>query len=287
MDCINIQEKLSAYLDGIISPEENRLVEEHLKQCPKCSKFLADIKKTVAHIQNLDEVEPPPWFTLQVKNKIKAEVVKKKSIFRKLFFPLHIKVPLQAAATVLIAITSVYIFKTIEPETSLVPAESRVPYVSEGRRSSLPQESLREDNALLRGMNKGQDIPPPYPLRNDFTGRPQESTDREITKPETERSDLITERSTEKRGLTVRLTIHVKKRETAEIKIRNILTQLGGKVIKIEFFGSKNILTAKLGSEKIKEMIEKLTPLGIVKKKGTEDFGKDDVKIEIEIKKVL
>lgn len=283
MDCVNIQEKISAYLDGIISPEENRLVKEHLKQCPKCSKFLADIKKTVAHIQNLDEVDPPPWFTLQVMNKIKAAVVEKKSIFRKLFFPLQIKVPLQAAATVLIAIAAVYIFKTIQPETSLVPAGNRVPYVSEGRRSSLPQESLREDNALLKGMNKGQDIPPSYHLRNDVTGHPKESTDREISKPETERSGLIAERLAEKRGLIVRLTMHVKEIETAEIKIRNILTQLGGKVIKIEFFGSKNILTAKLGSERIKEMIEKLKPLGIVKKKGTENFGKGDVKIEIEI----
>jgi hypothetical protein len=134
MDCNNIQEKFSAYLEGIASSEEKAVIDEHLRSCQKCGETLADLKKTLEYIQSLEDVEAPQWLTQKVMAKVKAEAEPKKGIFQKLFYPLHIKLSIEAVATVLIAIAAIYIFKTIQPDMKFVKAPS------EGRPHILSQE---------------------------------------------------------------------------------------------------------------------------------------------------
>jgi hypothetical protein len=124
MDCNNIQEKLSAYLEGITSSEEKAVIDEHLRSCQKCGETFADLKKTLEYIQSLEDVEAPQWLTQKVMAKVKAEAEPKKGIFQKIFYPLHIKLPIEAVATVLIAVTAIYIFKTIQPDMKFAKAPS-------------------------------------------------------------------------------------------------------------------------------------------------------------------
>ena len=124
MECNKVQEKLSALIDGILSQDEKMLVEEHLKSCEKCREVLSELKKTIGHIKNQEEIEPPSWLTQKVMVKIRAEAAPKKGLFEKLFYPLHIKLPLGAVATIAIAVTTSYIFKSIQPEIQLANAPS-------------------------------------------------------------------------------------------------------------------------------------------------------------------
>src|SRR3990170_3442086 len=124
MNCQDIQQKLSAYAEGIFSPEEKILIEEHLKSCLKCQESLADLRKTIDYVHRLEDVEPPTWLTQKVMAKIKAEAQPKKGIFQKLFYPLHIKLPIEAVAVIFIAVTALYIFKSIQPEIKLAQAPS-------------------------------------------------------------------------------------------------------------------------------------------------------------------
>ena len=94
MECKGIKEKLCAYLEGIVSPEEKRIIEEHLPSCPECRKNLADLKKAGELVKDLAEVEPPAWFTQKIMSRIRAEEEKKKGLWQKLFYPLHIKIPI-------------------------------------------------------------------------------------------------------------------------------------------------------------------------------------------------
>jgi len=41
MDCLQVQDRLSAYLDGELPAELRRQVEEHLEACPACREELA------------------------------------------------------------------------------------------------------------------------------------------------------------------------------------------------------------------------------------------------------
>src|SRR4030043_1569520 len=124
MNCQDIQQKLSAYAEGIVPPEEKILIEEHLKSCPKCNESLASLRKTIDYVHSVEDVEPPAWLTQKVMAKIKTEVQPKKKIIQKLFYPLHIKLPLEAVITALVAVITIYIFKTIQPDMKLAQAPS-------------------------------------------------------------------------------------------------------------------------------------------------------------------
>lgn len=125
MECDKIQEQLSAYLDNALSTAEKSVVVDHLSSCPKCRKALTDMKMTVSSVKGLDEIIPPPWLTQKIMNRVKAErKLTKKNLWQKLFYPLHIKLPIEAVGIFLVSITALYVFKSMEPELKSVMAPS-------------------------------------------------------------------------------------------------------------------------------------------------------------------
>lgn len=116
MDCSDINEKLSAYIDDELSAEERAAVGEHIKTCSRCGLALEELKKTVAHTRNIEEVEPPPWLANKIMQQVREEAEQEKGIIRKLFFPLRIKIPIQVAATLAVCVVAFIVFKSIEPE---------------------------------------------------------------------------------------------------------------------------------------------------------------------------
>ena len=124
MECNDIQEKLSDYMEAVLSAEDKVLIDEHLKGCQKCREALADLKMTMEHIQSLDEVQPPAWLTQRVMARIREEAEAKKGILHRLFYPPHIKLPIEAVAVIAIALVSVYIFKAMQPEMQLAKARN-------------------------------------------------------------------------------------------------------------------------------------------------------------------
>jgi Putative zinc-finger/Predicted integral membrane protein (DUF2275) len=112
MDCGRVREKLGEYMDGAAGATQKRMIEEHLSLCRECSSALADLRKTVDRLGTLEDIEPPPWLPQRVMAQIRAE--KKTSLLRRLFNSLVVKVPIRAAATVLIAVTTIYLVRTIQ-----------------------------------------------------------------------------------------------------------------------------------------------------------------------------
>jgi len=127
MECKTIREKLSAFCEGTVSPEEKGLIGEHLSGCPSCSMVLRDLEKTEVLVKGLEQVEPPPWLKQKVMTRIRTEEEAKKNILQKLFYPLHVKIPIEALATVLIAVVAIYMFRAIEPEMKHIQSPSSGP----------------------------------------------------------------------------------------------------------------------------------------------------------------
>ncbi len=117
----------------------------------------------------LKDVEPPAWLTQKVMAKIKAEVQPKKRIIQKLFYPLHIKLPLEAVVTALIAVITIYIFKTMQPEMKLAQAPSEHETVIARSPSKVDDEAIsKEKIAAPLARNERKKLPPPshlWPLR--------------------------------------------------------------------------------------------------------------------------
>lgn len=144
MECSQVQKRLSAYLEGSLSPEEQALVEKHLKPCEKCSQSLLELKRTLEHLQGLPEVEPPPWLAERVMARVRSEPEARRGIWQILFHPIHIKVPLEAAGVIAIAVTTIYLFKAMQPAMRLSQEpleEIRPPAVSEVAKPPIPPES--------------------------------------------------------------------------------------------------------------------------------------------------
>jgi hypothetical protein len=116
MTCNEIENRLPAYLEESLSPEEGKSIAEHLASCPRCSRAYADMKRTEQLVHGLGEVEPPPFFEQRIMAQVREEAGRKQGILRRLFYPLHIKIPIQALATLLVAILAIYVYRTGEPD---------------------------------------------------------------------------------------------------------------------------------------------------------------------------
>ena len=116
MTCKEIEDLLPGMIDGALPEADKKAIESHLATCAACGKALADLRTSDARVKSLEEVEPPAWLKTRVMARVREEAGQKEGIFRKLFYPLHVKVPIQALATVLIAVVAWNVYKTGEPE---------------------------------------------------------------------------------------------------------------------------------------------------------------------------
>lgn len=58
-------ERLSAYLDGQVTPQERREVESHLRTCPQCAWELETLRRTVSLLHQVRKVAVPRPLTLR------------------------------------------------------------------------------------------------------------------------------------------------------------------------------------------------------------------------------
>jgi hypothetical protein len=115
-DRLTNEEKLVAYIEGILSEEERLLVEEQLKGSREVRETLSDLRKTIQLLQSPDVVEPPNWFTEKTISRVREEAHQKMGIFERFFPPIHINVPIGVFAVIVLVVVSFLIYKSYQPE---------------------------------------------------------------------------------------------------------------------------------------------------------------------------
>jgi anti-sigma factor RsiW len=162
MRCEETQDRLSAYLEGELEPAERRTLEVHLEECVRCRQELALLQRTVSTLQSLEVIEVPPRLTAAIQADVGArEQFSWRRLASRLFFPLHIKLPLEAMALVLVTLGVVYVYRSA-PELAQAPRpqavterESRnktAPGVGE-RRGDLQEHAARKRSAEKFGAS--------------------------------------------------------------------------------------------------------------------------------------
>ncbi len=73
MQCQQVQELLSTYLDGMLMPSELEKVKEHLQKCRECNSELDFLNYVVKLVHQLPAVEPPKSFRADLMEKIIKE----------------------------------------------------------------------------------------------------------------------------------------------------------------------------------------------------------------------
>jgi anti-sigma factor RsiW len=103
--CQDIQPDLSAYFDGELAPPQRAEVEAHLASCRRCQEELAELKTLAAGVAALPKLGPAPQFLVEVHRKISRGDKPEPMTWREyLFRPVWLKVPLEAAALIAIAV---------------------------------------------------------------------------------------------------------------------------------------------------------------------------------------
>lgn len=120
MTCKEIDNLLPAYEEDLLPPGEKEVVEAHLAACERCRRSLADLRRAQELVRGLDEVEPPPFFEERIMSRVRQEAGEKRGFLRRLFYPLHIKIPIQALATVLVAVLAFHLYQQGDPEMKRV-----------------------------------------------------------------------------------------------------------------------------------------------------------------------
>ena len=70
MKCRQVQNKLSAFQDGELRPQERQRVSDHLEGCPACRERYAEMEKVWQALGDLKEILPEPEFYGQLVKKI-------------------------------------------------------------------------------------------------------------------------------------------------------------------------------------------------------------------------
>lgn len=73
MECKKYSELISAYVDGMLSPQEQEKLMAHLKVCETCSEEMSALKQMKALLEQIEEPELPNEFHEELMKRIKQE----------------------------------------------------------------------------------------------------------------------------------------------------------------------------------------------------------------------
>jgi anti-sigma factor RsiW len=164
MTCKEIEDQLPGMIDGALPETEKKRIEAHLETCASCRKAFADLRMSDERVKSLEEVEPPPWLKTRVMARVREEAEQKEGFLRKFFYPLHIKVPIQALATVLIAVVAWNVYKTGEPEfRQMAPPLTTVREVPQVQAPPVPAAGKAKRDESPAAREKKAFAPPPAP----------------------------------------------------------------------------------------------------------------------------
>ncbi|HPD58318.1 MAG TPA: DUF2275 domain-containing protein [Smithellaceae bacterium] len=313
-NCKDMENKISLYLDNVLSAADKQAVEKHLKSCPQCVKALADMQKVKAMTGKLSEVEPPPWFKQKVMARVRAEA-EKKNFAEKWFYPLRVKVPVQVFATIFIVVAAVYIyragneqFKEVMPSAATAPMmEEQLPLKKDlpGKEKELAAVKGREADAACVGKSCKVDgkvlydraeekLLPSASGKADIAASPApiQAADKDAAAEVFKTKSPTFRTSMEKSGSSVGLTqensliiIRTSEVQHAVAQVEKILAEYSAAKISKQSTEAKIIFKAEISKEKLKDLIEKLKTTGAIEDKVAADIdAAQQVPVVIEIR---
>jgi anti-sigma factor RsiW len=165
----HIEERLSDYLDGLLTPEERHEFDMHANSCESCSQLVASISHVVSDMHSMVQIETPPRLVYAILNQTLGPREAKQSRFaglrdllRGLTTARFAYYGISVAATLLVLLTAsgislrkpklsdlspVNVYRNVDRQAHLVYARS-TKFVSDLRVVYEIQSRLNKDNEL-------------------------------------------------------------------------------------------------------------------------------------------
>ncbi len=303
MECENIKKKFSDYLDDLLSADERKHADEHLRSCPECSHALEELRKTVALTQGLEDVEPPPWLEQKVMAKVREGERRTEGLLQRLLFPVNSRFPVEILATIAIAVTALFVFRSVEPDLEKISQDQATVQGERDRVASDNKADAEKERILLKkNINQLPRTAAPA-KRKMFMKIPgiRAETKEAPYKP----AVLAEEEMQGDQGMelnegipafapgavgtsaaekeSIDITVYVDNLKVSTDRIKEMIKGLKGKIVKTEDFEDKEIVTVVVDFNKINSVINELKILGEIK--GKEIVREDlDGKVEMKIR---
>lgn len=102
MDCERVQDSLSDFLEGSLPEIEQAGVTAHLAECLPCKAVKEGLEETLLLLRSLPPRQAPPDLLEGIRRRLAQEETPPEALWKKLFLPAHIKIPLEAAAAIVL-----------------------------------------------------------------------------------------------------------------------------------------------------------------------------------------
>ena len=158
---------LSPYVDEALSVDERARIDAHLQDCSECRGELDRFRQTLTLLHRLDPPRAPVGFVDRVLAQARPLPWYRRWLAR-VFLPLPVKLPIEAAALVMLSIGAVYLFQ-------------RTPELRQAAREETPQATVRSETRTS---------PPPASSPEGFRARSVErglQAEPESDKPKVQR----------------------------------------------------------------------------------------------------
>lgn len=103
MDCREVRERLSEYIDEVLDRGTASRIGRHLEGCADCTDVYASMTNLIGHMREMDVVDEPADLLDNVKTRLDSRFSWDR-LWRRLFSPPAVKLPIGAAAAALVAL---------------------------------------------------------------------------------------------------------------------------------------------------------------------------------------
>lgn len=159
------RELLSALLDDALAGEQRLAVQRHVDGCDECRRELERLRQTVGLLHRLPPARAPVGFVDRVLEAARPTPWHER-LWRRLLLPLRVRLPLEAAALVLVAGLAVYVFERTPELQQAARQEAPGALPSEARRAEpLPPTAPPTAPVPPAGAKPESASAPPAPAR--------------------------------------------------------------------------------------------------------------------------
>jgi hypothetical protein len=158
MRCEEIEKLLSEYVDGVLDDRARAHIDKHLLTCSNCKGKLESLKAILNQVSALPPVYAPADFLDNIHDRIETDS-RFKRIFKTLFLPFRIKIPMEFATAAALGILIFLIINTQQIKDIQGPIVGKAPVEIAEKRSNKPdtlfaQRSLKKESEIKPEMSK-------------------------------------------------------------------------------------------------------------------------------------
>ncbi len=133
MTCTEARAAFSDFYDDALTGADLAFLNQHLEECPACRAEWTAFQRTTQALTSLGSAVPSPGFAARVRQQVDKPSWGRQ-VIQWVFVPLRLKVPIQAAALLLLAFAGLLLYqrspeirREVEPRQALPPVVGEAP----------------------------------------------------------------------------------------------------------------------------------------------------------------